>query len=393
MFKELIKQLVKLNLNIYKKTGEKKMEFYVNCGLLKKALSKIYNIKENNYFTIINKYENSNKINLHTYNDIYDLELKIDAQVITKGYITLDRSIIPIIKKISSNKDLHFTCEDNNIKIDYPKIAKTIEFKNEGNIIDFPEIEKSTITHFNLDFLVESFKKLNVVIPYIEAPFFKAPPACLLKIKNNVLELTGTDGFRLINIKKDIDYNCKDIEVLIPKLTMEYISKNFKSPDLIDFVYVSVTDDRVIFKNGSANYCLISKIYNATEFPKYTHIINKNNKIHIKINRKEIIKECEKLMYYFPEGECLCKLRNLENKLNIIYTCELGSLQVNSNFEFIASFMENFGINISLNFLLDGLKLFKSDFVVLEIKDNNNIIKLRSFDDLSANYYFMPYQI
>ncbi len=224
------------------------------------------------------------KLELITTNMEIYLSQKIVAQIIIEGEITVStKTLNDIVRKIVDNDiTLILSNETNQLEIlgkncsfnlltlpvnQFPSLDD-IEAESELKITcrDFVKMIDNTLFAVSLD---ETRYNLNGVYFYV---------------KDSECRMASTDGHRLSVSTVEIANNVKEFGVILPKKTLEEISKISKDPKNIQLeMEIFVNSNRVKFICD--DIIMISKVIDGT-FPDYQAFIPTENNYKLTINAK-----------------------------------------------------------------------------------------------------------
>ena len=358
--------------------------------------------------------------------DLLDMTL----QNVSKGLST--KTPMPVLTGIqitANSKELIFvtTNKEISIKIVLPidenvqvleegvcvvpgKYFVDIVKKIEGNVIDFTVFDETTIKIIcdKTDFTLIALDKTNypvvnfdlndkpIMIPCKELKKIikQTTFACSnsenrviltsvnFALNGNKLNVLATDSFRLSLKTVNIPDNDQSFIMNIPSKSLEELSKILIDSDQAVSIYVS--NNKVIFKNN--NLLFATRLVEG-KYPASTNFFPKQYLFTLKLNRADVISAVDRASL-FTDLENLSHVKltvsSSKDTIEIASTStEIGRV-VESLKPIEISEKLDFQVAFSAKFLLDALKAFDSDNVVLcftgEIKPA--IIKSDKNDDL-----------
>lgn len=291
------------------------------------------------------------------------IETKIPAEILEEGEIVIPSGkFIELIKKLPNiNIDLYK--DNNNLKIKYLNSEIEIKGFNTDEFPLLPEITDKfnfTIKAKNLNSLIK--KTIFASSPDESRPVFNG---ALLNISDNKIKMVTTDSHRLsINILK-INHDSNDINIIIPRKTLNEILKIFKDEEEIIKIYGN--DNQVCFQNSDTK--IISRIIDGN-FPKFDQVIPKNFQTTMKLNKKDFMETIERASLFVDsiDNLAIVKLIIKESNVNISSKSETGYLDENLN-----AFIDGDELEITFNsrYLIEALKVI--DDKDIEFKFSGNL--------------------
>ena len=243
------------------------------------------------------------------------------------------------------NDEITLEVIENDLIIKQNRTKYKLPTFNPTNFPSFPNIEDKPQISIDSMNLIHGFKKISSAIDN-NNPKFELNGA-LLDIKNSSTMLVGTDTRRLA-IATIESHNEFEFSLIIPKKAILEIQKLFINK--IDIYY---DDTNLIIQNE--NYYFFSRLINGN-YPDYQRIVPNENKISIKLPKKEMIESIKKvtpvsqeIKLTFSGEEIMFEALTADNKEakdKLVLNTGLNSkftLNVNSRYllDFIAQVEEN----------------------------------------------------
>ena len=178
-----------------------------------------------------------------------------NVNIVDEGIATANgKKLLDIIKSLKDGEVIletiqnHLYIKQNNSKYRLP-MQKADDFP------DFPTIENTN-------------SKIELT-------------GALIDIKNNSINLVGTDTKRLSVYTLDIESQSEPFSIIIPKKAIVEIQKIF-------YENIEIYYDENIFIAISQNFEFFTKLING-RYPDYERVIPKESKININLNREKMI--------------------------------------------------------------------------------------------------------
>lgn len=202
-----------------------------------------------------------------------------NVNIVDEGIATANgKKLLDIIKSLKDGEVIletiqnHLYIKQNNSKYRLP-MQKADDFP------DFPTIENKKRFNINAANLSKSLKKITNSIENTNSKIELT--GALIDIKNNSINLVGTDTKRLSVYTLEIDSQSEPFSIIIPKKAIVEIQKIF-------YENIEIYYDENIFIAISQNFEFFTKLING-RYPDYERVIPKESKININLNREKMI--------------------------------------------------------------------------------------------------------
>lgn len=335
-----------------------------------------------------------NKLVLTSTNDLFTIQSLICEErdccfsIYKEGEVLLlGRHLVNIIKQIDSavieleTKDNATTIKGGNSKFN----LKHLDLKN------YPKYRKR---EYNQNFKMRSLE-LKVLIekvinatskqnikPLLQGVNFKAT-------KEENLIFIATDRFRIARceheIKEDnnIQFLENEIDITIPDIALNELLK------IIEGGEVEISFDSINAKFSFNNTIFETRLI-AGAFPKVHQLFGKFYPIEVVYNRKDIIKAIERVTILLNNSNVI--ILNIGRGETIIYTKEneygeAKEVVLNSEQD------EEIEFAISSEYLLDALKTFDDEEVVLKIEEPLKPIEISSQNVFNTKHIIFPVRV
>jgi DNA polymerase III subunit beta len=206
----------------------------------------------------------------------------------------------------------------------------------------------------------------------------------LMKIENNELTFTGTDGKRLAKVacKADIDGELSGAFV-IPLKGVEEIIKVLDQDEALKFF---VFDDKIAIESGSV--CLISKLLSG-EYPDVDKVIPQETTMNVQLHREELITLLKQVSLFTTELSHSVRFTFSDGELALCaMSSEIGEGKVSMPADYNGE-----PIEVAFNpfYFADILRHCKDETVTFGIKDafNPGLIT----DTSAAIFVLMPMRL
>lgn len=350
------------------------MKFQINQKILLEHLNYVIKgISSKNLIPILNciKFDlekdglylmsTDNEIAIKTFIEKKDID-KID----TLGeFVVSGKYIYEIVRKLENTIIKLENNEDNKLIIE----TSFSSFKlNLNDVNDFPDLDLEYIKN---PIIIKQKSLKNAVNQTIFATSNQESRPVLtginLKIKENKLQFTATDSYRLARKIIEIDQNIKEnIDIIIPSKNLLEVVRLLNNED--DNIEIHIFNNKIIFKFNSI--IIMSRLISGN-YPETDKLITDNFELKIKINLEEIYSAIDRASL----------LTNEEEKNIINFESKDNNVEIHSNIPEIGNVLEklivsknndsNIKISFSSKFMMDALKVFDSEEI--ELKFNGEI--------------------
>lgn len=262
-----------------------------------------------------------------------------NVEIIDEGEATANGK--KLLDIISSLKDGEITLEtiQNYLFIKQNQSKYKLPMFKAEDFPKFPSLEGKN--KFNIDSARFS-RSLKKILPCIDSnnPKFELNGA-YIDIKNNYINLVGTDTKRLGIYKLDIP-NENEFSIIIPKKAINEIQKLFY--DNIEIYY----DENILIAN-SQNFEFYTKLING-KFPQYERAIPREIKKRIRLNRNLMVDSMKTISILSDE----MKITFMPKEILFESVIEDNS-EAKTTIKFNTGLDENFSFVIKSRYLLDFL--------------------------------------
>lgn len=210
----------------------------------------------------------------------------------------------------------------------------------------------------------------------------------LINFQDKRLTFVATDSFRLAEIILGLDQlksNFEEVSAIIPLSTASELLR-IVSGQKDSEVEIFIDPNQILFKT-STQY-IISRLIDG-KFPDYRAIIPKQTETEVSINRQEVI-DAVKLTKVFAGRASDITISVGENKKFLEIHSADSALGENRYKVPVKLRGEKFSVAFNWRYLLDGLKIYKSEEVVLGVNDSNHPVTIKSTDEPLSLYVVMP---
>lgn len=331
-----------------------------------------------------------NEITLSATNLEIGVVKKIKAEVVDEGEITIPaKMFIDILSPLSGNK-IEVEVSADQIHITTPTFNGIL---NGISAMEFPAIplasERSTF--LNADVLKNSLPQITFAAAADEGR--PVLTGVFTELKEDVLEMVATDGFRLAHKKVHIEGEKRSpFKTLIPRRTFEevvrLISEETSEENEVVEMSTSENQNQMVFKIGSTQ--LSSRLIEG-QFPPWERIVPKSFENTTVINKAEILKAIKLASVFARDAANLIKIETGENKLKLSSEAkELGKQETD-----VDAKIEGSAITIAFNskYLIDALSACNAQDIRMQFSGNLSPALITPLDDKTVEYVIMPIRL
>lgn len=322
----------------------KKKESIFSYLLIKVIKNKIFLIAVNEEIELVtyDEYEN--------YIENLDIILKFDF-------------LYEICKRANNDDDIFIKKNKNIIEIKlselYFKFLNTLTEK-------FPNFEddENIITKFKIE-----SKSLNelfscILITLFENNFQDFLNGAYMEINENIITTFSSDGNRFTYSYSYVNSNNKNINVIIPKQTINEI---IKLTYLYKYIYIVITKKYIKFitKSITLSSKLINDIYELPDLELDQNLFNE-----IKLKKNFVKNSLYKINFLIREKKVSFLFKENEITIFTEFNNESGYINIK-----IDQFLNNeFLINLNIKYFIDILKYISGDVFILNFSNNKNFV-------------------
>jgi len=338
------------------------MKCQINTNELEKALKRLeVVIPKNTKLEIIKniKIEAYNEQVILTSTNAKDqLQIYIKDVMITEPGSILLNNTKNILKSFKYFKESYTEIIADNNNVTILNNNKTLQFKIQNDVEEYPNNINFTPKHsynYNTKDLYNRIKKVQ----YATSKDMDRPQ--LIGIHFNKSDIIAIDGYRLA-LNTDEKLNIDNSFTIAPntyKALLKLLDKKEEKE-------LKIEHNNEYIKFIFDNMILISRLLQG-DYVQYNEILPKSEKINIKLNRQELLKNNEFLYLYSKEIKNYTTKWEIDNNLNISITTDDGIYNVNIKLERPVN--EQFIIGLNNKFVIDALKAIDQDEVCIKFTD------------------------
>ena len=356
------------NLNIVSKALSNKIQMPGLTGIL-------FNVKKDKIILTAS----NNEISIQNV-------IKSNFSVIEEGdFLIQGKFLIEIIKKITSNEVDFSDFDGNVVKIIAGKSVFTLNCLQLESfpLISFDESDiKFTLDSINLKQII---RKTVFAISNNESRVVLTGVS--LKAKNNKIEVTATDSYRLARKEIIFDYNFPEVNIVIPGKSFEELNKILE--DNQEIIEISCSSNKILFKIGETLFQ--SRLIEGV-FPKIDSLIPSKYLNTIVFNKEDLISVIERVSIFVTnELSNIIKLSINTNGLIEFASIsnELGA--ANEEIQSISGEINsNMQIAFSSKYFLEAIRSFDSENVEVNFTGEIKPFTLTSKKDINLVQLILP---
>jgi DNA polymerase-3 subunit beta len=312
---------------------------------------------------------------------------KISGKILEEGELVIPFSVFnSIVRNLNSEKISIESGKNNKIFI------KTDNYEGIINDLDpkeFPLIPKIENDKNFIVLKTENLKNVfKNIIPTVQYSTIRPEiSGIFIYQKEETLYFVGTDSFRLVEIKltkNNFNSNLKDFSVIVPIKTCQEVVRMFNNSEEVK---IFIDETQILFKGENEE--LISRLIDGT-YPNYEVVIPKDFVLNITLNKNEFI-EGIKLVSAFSgkTNDIVLNLKENQKVLEISSSdVTLGEGAYKIPIKIDKS--EKFSIIFNWKYLLDGLRIYDSDEVLVSLNSFEKPAKISDPKNQNILYILMP---
>ncbi|MGL4572730.1 MAG: DNA polymerase III subunit beta [Clostridium sp.] len=312
------------------------------------------------------------------------IETKVDADVMEEGKIVIDAKIFgEIIRKLPSSEIKIETLENDTVQITCEKSVFNVVYMNADEFPELPKLNQDMKVEVPQNILKNMIKSTSFAIAQDETrPILQG---VLFEVKDKNLNLVALDGYRLAIRNEYLDSDMT-IEKVIPGKTLNEVSKILE--DINDLVEINFTNNHILFNLNKTR--IISRLLEG-KFVNYKSLLPQEHKLTVTVKKQDLQNGIERASLMAKDGNNnLIKLEIQDEAVIITSNSQLGKVR-----EEVGINLQGEKIQIAFNsrYLIDVLKNFEEDEVILEMTSSVSpcIIKAKEADNYK--YLVLPVRL
>jgi DNA polymerase-3 subunit beta len=231
------------------------------------------------------------------------------------------------------------------------------------------------------------FLNRNTIFAVSKEEFKLAMTGVLFQFRHNKLNAVSTDSYRLVYLSQQFENSNfkKDFDFIIPSRTLELL-KNFNEEVVISPIESKDKVSVIRFKVGQ-NTLIVSRLIEE-KYPPYEQVIPKNNELHAKIDRKQLVEVINRVQVLTDQNTKRVSLLFKDGAISIQGENSDISSSSNETMAYEGN-VNDFEIRFNYQYLLDAVEHtadIEEGFIYMTFSDPNksSLIKpvLESDDQL-----------
>jgi len=309
----------------------------------------------------------------------------IPGKIIETGEITVPFSIFNTIIKNLNSERINLNQKDKKLLIETDNYEAILQTQNTKEFPIIPSIQnKKESFKLNTNVFYNALRKIFIAAQYSDIR--PEISGVYFNFEGDDLVMVATDSFRLAEIlinRKDFQTNFEKISAIIPFQTVEELLRIFNNNE--EELEIFIDSNQILFKTASSQ--IISRLIDG-HFPDYKAIIPKEMESELVLNREDLINAI-KLTSAFAGRSNIITLKIGDNKKILEISSADSALGENVYKVPIKLKGEKLTISFNWRFLIDGLKIYDGEEIVLGI----NLSKpatIKSLNEPNLSYVVMP---
>jgi len=363
-------KLIILKNNLLEGLGsvEKSVSDNANLPILKNVLLKV----------------EDNKITLVSTNLELAIKHYVSGKIIEKGEITVPFNIFANIVRNLNVERIDLENKDRDLIIKTDNYEALIQGQDTGEFPIIPRINNDqNFISLKTDVLKQALAQVIVATQYSDIR--PEISGVYLNYQNNFLKLVATDSFRLAEKTLNQDQfksTLSEFEVIIPFKTAQEVLRIITDSE----TKVFIDPNQILFKTEAQE--VTSRLI-SSRFPDYQAILPKETKNEAMISRAEFIGAL-KLTSVFAGRANDIVLKVGENKKNLELSSRDSRLGQNRYLIPIKLRGEKFSVAFNWRYLLDGLKIYSAEELILGVNSPDRAVAVKSLAEPTLIYILMP---
>jgi len=319
-----------------------------------------------------------------------NLELAVKAfvggKIVENGKVTVPFNVLDSIIKNIPNDRINLVKKEKNLIVSTDNYEANIQGQDPK---EFPIIPQIRSSDKSIKIPIEAFKEVleNMMLATQYSEIRPEISGVFLYYSGDFLTFVATDSFRLAEQKlssENFKSTFDSVSLIIPFHTVEEILRAITTEEGEAEIFVDY--NQILVRTATKE--IISRLVDG-RFPDYQSIIPKETVIEVILNREEFINAIKVVSSFSGRGNDILLKKGEGGKFMEISsaTSSLGEGRYRLP---IKSKSEKFSIVFNWRFLLDGLKIYKSENVLLGINGSKKPAVIKSLEKPNLIYIVMP---
>lgn len=319
-----------------------------------------------------------------------DLEVEMIARLPLEGAepgeITVPaKKLMDIVKELPDKADVEFTLKDQRLSVSSGRFKSTLSTLP---VNDFPSVETAQASATTLEVNSKSFKQLldKTAFAMAQQDVRYFLNGMLIEISQGMIRSVATDGHRLATSKLDIEHNCEDQQVIVPRKGVIELQRLLN--EIEGDVRLTLTENHLCAESSA--FVMTTKLVDG-RFPDYDRVIPKNGDKNVIADRMELRQALNRTAILSNE-----KFRGIRVNLasgNLMLSAnnpeqEEAEETVNVDYE-----GESIEVGFNVHYLQDVLNVLEADQVKLVLHDANSSALVGEPEDEDSIYVVMPMKL
>ncbi|CAL4317593.1 Beta sliding clamp [Buchnera aphidicola (Periphyllus testudinaceus)] len=207
----------------------------------------------------------------------------------------------------------------------------------------------------------------------------------LIDFKKKYIKSVATNGHRMAIFKKKIkkNENFPIFSIILPRKTAIELNKILTHEKILIKILLNKNNIQFHIKN----IIFTSKLIN-NKFPKLDHILIKEKKYKIKINKEILKKSLSHVSILVHEQIKGIYLKFYKNKCTI--WSHNQDEQAKYTFPIEYNYLKKIKLSMNINYLLDVLNILKYNFIYLILDKNIQYLQIEVLEKIELKYIILP---
>ena len=341
----------------------------------------------------------TNKISLTGFDLNLGIQTSFDALVNKSGAITIpSKLLLEIVNKLPNESPVTISVDDSsdNILLKSERGSFNLKGIPSDDYPNLPFVENGTSLDIDPFSLLKSLKLTIFSSSNDESK--QLLTGVNFKFKKNCLESAATDGHRLavfltnneqINDVKDV-INEDSLSVTIPTRSLREIEKLLTLKNAEKSIKLFYDKGQIVLISSSQ---IITTRTLEGNYPNYSQLIPDSFSKILKFETKQLIDSLERIAVLADQQSSVVKIKVGDDQLALISADAQDIGNANESLS-VAFSGDNFEIAFNVRYLLEGLRVISSQYVLLKCNLPTTPAIVVPEDNLSAfTYLVMPVQV
>jgi len=316
----------------------------------------------------------------------------VKAEIENEGSITIPaKKFSDILNTLPTSKEIFLSINEGNrvlIKCGRSRFVINGTPKSEYPII--PEFNKSKAFHVSVSELADMIQRTSFAASSDETRYVLN--GVFWAASEGSLEMVATDGRRLATVKRKILPKDKEFRAIIPTKILAEFLRTIATEEEDEDISVGITENQIAFQTKTTT--MLSRLVEGN-FPNYEQVVPIKKDIEVIISTKDLITIMRQAALCIIDRGGSVKYTFKKNSLNVSASSQTLEFEDEIPVEYKGDSFKGGEFIIAFNpqYILEGLKVFKTEKVNLGLTTPVNPVLIEAEGAEGYKYVVMPMRV